>query len=192
MKRIVIFASGNGTNAHRIIEYFKENKAVEVSLVLSNNHKAKVLERANTLKTGAISFNRSAFYNSDSILQLLKNIEPDLIVLAGFLWLFPQRILNFFPNKVINIHPALLPEFGGKGMYGSNVHNAVIASGVKESGITIHYVTPEYDKGAIIFQAKTEITSKDTSETVAAKIHELEYEHFPKVIEQVLNPIKNG
>lgn len=192
MKRIVIFASGNGTNAERIINYFKDNNTIEVSLVLSNNNKAKVLERANALKTSAISFNRNAFYDSECILQLLKNLQPDLIVLAGFLWLFPQKILNLFPNKVINIHPALLPNFGGKGMYGGNVHNAVIASGVKESGITIHYVTPEYDKGGVIFQAKTKIIEGDTAETVAGKIHTLEYEHFPKIIEQLLNFSKNG
>ena len=185
-KRIVIFASGSGTNAERIATFFKEKKHVEVSLVLSNNPKAKVLDRAKNLKIPAISFNRAAFYDTDHIKNIVENSNPDLIVLAGFLWLFPEPILEAFPNKVINIHPALLPDFGGKGMYGKRVHNAVIAAAKGESGITIHYVTPEYDKGSIIFQAKTEVTEKDTPETLAEKIHELEYAHFPEVIEKLL------
>jgi len=184
-KRIVIFASGNGTNAQRIIEYFK-GKNVTIALVLSNRANAKVLERANKLDISAISFNRTALYKTDQILAILDKINPNLIVLAGFLWLFPENILKAFPNKVINIHPALLPDFGGKGMYGDRVHNAIIASAKKESGITIHFVTPEYDKGNVIFQAKTPISEGETAETLAGKIHGLEYEHFPKVIEKLL------
>jgi phosphoribosylglycinamide formyltransferase-1 len=184
-RRIVIFASGNGTNAERIIEYFK-GKNVTIALVLSNRATAKVLEKANKLDISAISFNRTAFYETDQILAILDKINPNLIVLAGFLWLFPENILKAFPNKVINIHPALLPDFGGKGMYGDRVHKAIIASAKKESGITIHYVTPEYDKGNVIFQAKTPISKGETAETLAVKIHELEYEHFPKVIEELL------
>ncbi len=184
-RRIVIFASGNGTNAQRIIEYFK-GKNVTIALVLSNRATAKVLERANKLDISAISFNRTALYKTDQILAILDKINPNLIVLAGFLWLFPENILKAFPNKVINIHPALLPDFGGKGMYGDRVHQAVIASAKKESGITIHFVTPEYDKGNVIFQAKTPISEDETAESLAEKIHELEYEHFPKVIEELL------
>ncbi|HEA29407.1 MAG TPA: phosphoribosylglycinamide formyltransferase [Leeuwenhoekiella sp.] len=185
-KRIVIFASGNGTNAQRIIEYFK-GKNVTIALVLSNKATANVLERANVLDVSAISFNRKTLYNTHQILAILNEIKPNLIVLAGFLWLFPENILNTFPNKVINIHPALLPDFGGKGMYGDRVHKAVIAAAKEESGITIHYVTSEYDKGNIIFQAKTSISPGETPKTLEKKIHELEYEHFPKVIEKLLN-----
>lgn len=184
-KRIVIFASGNGTNAQRIIEYF-QGKDVTIALVLSNRATAKVLERANKLDISAISFNRTALYKTDQILAILDKINPNLIVLAGFLWLFPENILKTFPNKVINIHPALLPDFGGTGMYGDHVHKAIIAAAKKESGITIHYVTPEYDKGNVIFQAKTPISEDETAETLAEKIHQLEYEHFPKVIEKLL------
>ncbi|MEH6408049.1 MAG: formyltransferase family protein, partial [Leeuwenhoekiella sp.] len=163
-----------------------------VVLLLSNNTQAPVLKRASSLKVSALSFNRVAFYENEDVLNLLKKARPDLIVLAGFLWLFPLNILKSFPNKVINIHPALLPDFGGKGMYGDNVHKAVIASAKKESGITIHYVTPEYDKGDVIFQAKTQISAQDSSETLAKKIHDLEYEHFPLVIENLLLHPKNG
>lgn len=184
-KCIVIFASGNGTNAEHIIKYFK-GKNVKIALILSNKATAKVLERANRLDISAISFNRTALYETDQILAILDKINPNLIVLAGFLWLFPENILKAYPNKVINIHPALLPDFGGKGMYGDRVHKAIIASAKKESGITIHFVTPEYDKGNVIFQAKTPISEGETAESLADKIHELEYEHFPKVIEKLL------
>lgn len=190
MRRIVIFASGNGSNAQNIISFFKAKENTRVTLVLSNNPKAGVINRANTLKVSAITFNRTAFYESDHILQVLQAENPDLIVLAGFLWLFPRKILAHFPNRVINIHPALLPDFGGKGMYGDHVHKAVIASEKKESGITIHYVTPEYDKGSIIFQEKVSISPADTPDTLAEKIHKLEYKHFPVVIENLLNAQK--
>ncbi|MGB5944386.1 MAG: phosphoribosylglycinamide formyltransferase [Leeuwenhoekiella sp.] len=184
--KIVIFASGNGTNAERIISYFQQMGKAKVSLVLCNNPKANVLNRVSRHQIAAFSFNRSAFYKNDFVLDLLRLHQPDLIVLAGFLWLFPQMILNAFPNQVINIHPALLPDFGGKGMYGDHVHKAVIAAAKEKSGITIHYVTQNYDEGAIIFQAETKVEKDDTPETLAAKIHELEYEHFPRVIEKIL------
>lgn len=193
MKRIVIFASGNGTNAQRIIDHFKGSTDAQVVQVLSNNKDAKVLERANSSKISAISFNRTALYKTDDILNLLQATRPDLIVLAGFLWLFPEKIINHYPDQIINIHPALLPNFGGKGMYGMHVHEAVyaFAKAHKEektyTGITIHKVTPEYDKGAYIFQEKVEVTAADTPETIAQKVHELEYKHFPVVIEKVLN-----
>ncbi len=192
MKRIVIFASGNGTNAERIASYFKEKQTAEVVLILSNKPDAYVLKRAAKFNISAFSFNRTALYKTDNVLDLVKSTRPDLIVLAGFLWLFPSNILNAFPEKVINIHPALLPDFGGKGMYGHHVHNAVIAAAKEESGITIHYVTNEYDKGSIIFQAKTAITKEDTPQTLAQKIHQLEYKNFPVVIENLLLSSKNG
>ncbi len=192
MKRIVIFASGNGTNAQRIIDHFKGSTDAQVVQVLSNNKDAKVLDRANQHKISAISFNRTALYKTDDILHFLQNTRPDLIVLAGFLWLFPEKIINEFPNRVINIHPALLPDFGGKGMYGKYVHEAVYAFAKANkdkktyTGITIHRVTPEYDKGAFLFQAKVEVTHEDTPESIAQKVHQLEYEHFPVVIEKLL------
>lgn len=192
MKRIVIFASGNGTNAQRIIEYFLGRTDARVVQVLSNNKDAKVLDRAKSLAVPAFSFNRPAFYKSDDVLNLVQSTKPDLIVLAGFLWLFPEKIIQAFPNKVINIHPALLPNFGGKGMYGMNVHKAVSAFAKAQpnkktfTGITIHKVTPEYDKGDFLFQAKVEVTENDDPESIAKKVHELEYEHFPKVIADFL------
>lgn len=186
MKRIVIFASGSGSNAQQITEFFQDRKDAQVVQILSNKNTAKVLERANNLKISAFSFNRSAFYDTDQVLNLIKSTQPDLIVLAGFLWLFPQNIIEAYPGKIINIHPALLPAYGGKGMYGANVHKAVVAAGEKESGITIHEVTSEYDKGTILFQAKTQLESDETPDSLAAKIHELEYEHFPRVIAEIL------
>ena len=187
MKHIVIFASGSGTNAQRIIEYFNDRDDAQVVLVLSNKPTAQVLQRAGKLKVSAFSFNRTAFYESDQVLNLLEQNRPDLIVLAGFLWLMPKKIIATFSGKILNIHPALLPAYGGKGMYGSHVHEAVVAAGEKESGITIHEVTEEYDKGSILFQAKTQLTPNETPESLAAKIHELEYKHFPQVIETFLN-----
>ena len=186
MKRIAIFASGSGTNAENIINYFQERNDASVVQVLTNNPHAKVLDRAKRLKISAFSFNKTAFNRSNDVLNLLQATEIDFIVLAGFLWKFPEHILAAFPNKVINIHPALLPKYGGKGMYGAHVHTAVVANKEKESGITIHFVNENYDEGAIIFQAKTDVTENDTPETLAQKIHQLEYKHFPEVIAQVL------
>ena len=186
MKRIVIFASGSGTNAENIIKYFKANKLAEVTHVFSNKLSAKVLKRATDLDVKAVHFDRESFYKNNDVLHIVKDAQPDLIVLAGFLWKFPENIIEAFPNKIINIHPALLPKYGGKGMYGEHVHKAVVKNKEKESGITIHYVNENYDEGAIIFQASTEILPSDTAANVAAKIHKLEYEHFPKVIEKVL------
>ncbi|MEN8118760.1 MAG: phosphoribosylglycinamide formyltransferase [Bacteroidota bacterium] len=184
MNKIAIFASGSGTNAENIIKYFKNNKRIEVVLVLSNNKNAFVLERATNLKIETKVFNRSTFNDSDEVIQLLKEKNIDFIVLAGFLWLIPKNLIFTFKNKIINIHPALLPKYGGKGMYGMHVHNAVINNGEKESGISIHNVNEKYDDGAIIFQAKCNIEMNDSPESLAQKIHKLEYEHFPKVIEK--------
>jgi phosphoribosylglycinamide formyltransferase-1 len=186
MKRVVIFASGSGTNAENLIKFFHNRDNVSVIQVLTNNPHAKVLERAKKLNVSALSFNKIAFTQSNDVLNLLKANNPDLIVLAGFLWKFPEQILKAFPNKVINIHPALLPKYGGKGMYGMHVHEAVVNNKETETGITIHYVNENYDEGAIIFQAKCEVVPTDTSEDVAAKIHQLEMEHFPKVVDSIL------
>lgn len=187
MKRIVIFASGSGTNAENLIKFFHNRENASVIQVLTNNPHAKVLDRCKILKVSALSFNKIAFTDTHDVLNILKASKPDLIVLAGFLWKFPDQILNKYPNKVINIHPALLPKYGGKGMYGMRVHEAVVANNEIETGITIHYVNEHYDEGAIIFQAKCSIEENDSAEDVAAKIHELEMKHFPKVVDKLLN-----
>lgn len=187
MKRIVIFASGSGSNAENLIKFFQNSDEASVIQVLTNNPHAKVLNRCKNLKISALSFNRIAFSKTEDVLNILKTSQPDLIILAGFLWKFPEFILNEFKNKVINIHPALLPKYGGKGMYGMHVHNAIVANKESETGITIHYVNENYDEGAIIFQAKCDVKTSDNAEDVAAKIHELEMEHFPKVVKQLLN-----
>ncbi|GGH37235.1 phosphoribosylglycinamide formyltransferase [Mangrovimonas yunxiaonensis] len=187
MKRIVIFASGSGSNAENLIRFFQDRDNATVVQVLTNNPHAKVLDRCKTLKVSALSFNRTAFTATNDVLNILRASQPDLIVLAGFLWKFPQNILDAFPNKVVNIHPALLPKYGGKGMYGMHVHQAVVANKESETGITVHYVNEHYDEGAIIFQASCEVAPLDKAEDVAAKIHELEMAHFPKVVEKLLN-----
>ncbi|TPV35117.1 phosphoribosylglycinamide formyltransferase [Paucihalobacter ruber] len=191
MKRIVVFASGSGTNAENLINYFNQGNLAKVELVLTNNASAKVLERCKLLNTSAMSFNRFSLYEENHVEQLLLSIQPDLIVLAGFLWKFPEKLLTLFPEKVINIHPALLPKYGGKGMYGMNVHRAVVNNREKESGITIHYVNENYDEGAVIFQASCPIDSADSADDVATKIHDLEMEHFPKVVSGILKSQKN-
>jgi phosphoribosylglycinamide formyltransferase 1 len=182
----VIFASGNGSNAENIIKYFNDRGTARVVAVFSNIRTAKVLKRAHDLEVKALHFDREAFYETDDVLNVLKDIQPDLIVLAGFLWIFPKKILKRFPNKVINIHPALLPKYGGKGMYGMNVHKAIFEAKEVETGISIHYVNEKYDEGELLFQATTGIDPEDTIEDIAGKIHQLEYEHFPRVIEKIL------
>jgi phosphoribosylglycinamide formyltransferase-1 len=185
MKRIVVFASGEGTNAQRLIDYFR-GKDVEVSLIISNNPDANVLKRAEKSGIPSLLINKEGFYKKEEVLKRLLAENPDLIICAGFLWKVPVNIVHAFPNKVINIHPALLPKYGGKGMYGSHVHKAVIEAGEKESGITIHYLNENYDEGKIIFQAKCEVKKEDTPETLAQKVHALEYEYFPTTIEKIL------
>jgi phosphoribosylglycinamide formyltransferase-1 len=187
MKRIVIFASGSGTNAENLIKFFHNRENASVIQVLTNNPHAKVLDRCKKLNVSALSFNRIAFSKSEDVLNILKASRPDLIVLAGFLWKFPELILKEFPNKVINIHPALLPKYGGKGMFGMHIHDAVVANKEPETGITIHYVDENYDEGAIIFQTKCKVSPTDSAEDVAGKIHLLEMEHFPKVVDKLLN-----
>ena len=186
MKRIALFASGNGSNAQRIIEFFKDHNKISIELVFSNNPGAYVLERAKNLSVEAILFNRHEFYETDKILKILLERKIDLIVLAGFLWLIPKYLLDAFENRIINIHPALLPKYGGKGMYGMRVHEAVIAAGEKESGITIHYVNEKYDDGQIIFQAKCPVEDSDTPESLAEKVHQLEHRYFSGVIERLV------
>ena len=185
MKRIVIFASGSGTNAENIIKYFQKNNVANVVRVLSNKKDAKVLDRSNSLNVSCMYFSRSDFYDSDKVLNLLVE-EADFIVLAGFLWRVPENIIKMFSKKIVNIHPALLPKYGGKGMYGMHIHNTVVANKEKETGITIHYVNENYDEGAVILQKKVSVDESDTPESIAKKIHQLEYKYFPKVIEEIL------
>lgn len=186
MKRIVILASGSGSNAENIIGHFKEHPGIRVVAVLTNKATAGVLERCDRLQVPAYYFSAVAFKEPDGLLRLLSGLEPDLIVLAGFLWKMPPHILQAFPDKIVNIHPALLPKYGGKGMYGERVHRAVVENGERETGISIHYVNQEYDQGAMIFQAKVPLGPNDDPQSVAQRVHELEYEHFPKVIEKLL------
>ncbi len=182
MHRIAIFASGTGSNAVKIIEYFKGHSDISVSLVLSNNAKAAVLAKATDLGVETLTFNRTTFYETDEVLNELRSKEIDLVVLAGFMWLVPENLIKAFSDRMINIHPALLPNYGGKGMYGMHVHNAVKAAGETETGITIHLVNEEYDKGQILFQTKCLIDENDTPEQIAQKIHGLEHANFPEQI----------
>lgn len=186
MNNIAIFASGSGTNAENVIKYFSNKKTANAKLVLTNKHDAMVIKRADALNVPVIVFDRNDFYTSGKVLGDLRKHDIDFIVLAGFLWLVPGEILEAFPGRIVNIHPALLPLHGGKGMYGDAVHKAVIASGATHSGITIHYVNRHYDSGDIIFQAKCEVKPGDTPATLASRIHELEYKHFPEIIEKVI------
>jgi len=184
MKLIAIFASGSGTNAQKIMEYFSDSKEIFVDSLWSNNENAHALIRAEKLGIETFTFEQEEFYHSNEILDKLSDRRIDIIVLAGFLWLLPPNLTEMF--TVINIHPALLPKYGGKGMYGMNVHKGVLASNDKESGITIHRVNPNYDEGEIIFQATCPVLKNDTPETLAARVHELEHLHYPRVIEEVL------
>ena len=187
MKKIAIFASGSGSNAENIICFFAQNPEICVNSVFCNVPDAYVLERAKKYHIPAYVFNREELRNPEKVLHQLKAQGIDFIVLAGFLWLMPGCITDAYPNRIINIHPALLPSYGGKGMYGHHVHQAVIAAGEKESGITIHYINNRYDEGDIIYQAKCPVLSTDTPDTLAARVHELEYLHFPRVIEETIN-----
>lgn len=189
MKRIAVFASGNGSNAQHITEYFLKNDSAKVAAIYCNNPKAYVIQRAAALNVPLILFDREKFYAEDTILKDLINRKIDLVVLAGFLWLMPGNIIKCYHNKIINIHPALLPKYGGKGMYGAAVHDAVIENGERESGITIHLIDEVYDKGQTLFQVKCEVNEDDTPESLAEKIHHLEYEHYPKVISGYLSKI---
>ncbi|MDB5010007.1 MAG: purN [Mucilaginibacter sp.] len=190
-KRIAIFASGSGSNAQKIMEHFKRNDEAEVVLVLTNNPQAYVLQRADNFEIPAHIFTRHEFYETDEVIRILKTLQVDLIVLAGFLWLVPSTLLKSFPNKIINLHPALLPKYGGKGMYGDHVHQAILANKEEESGITIHFVNEQFDEGEIIHQSKFKIEPGDTLEIVKFKGQQLEHQHFPKVIESLLKKMKS-
>jgi phosphoribosylglycinamide formyltransferase-1 len=186
MNNIAVFASGSGTNAENIIRFFRPNHNINIKLVLTNNKDARVIQRAQNLGIDHFVFTKEEFVNSTLVIDRLKEYNIDFIVLAGFLWLIPAELVNEYPSAIINIHPALLPKYGGKGMYGSKVHKAVIANGEPESGISIHFVNERYDEGNIIFQAKCPVTNDDSPESLATKVHQLEYEHFPKVIEEIV------
>lgn len=186
MKNIAIFASGSGTNAENIARYFSNSETIKVAVVLSNNKNAGVHARMEKLNIPSVSFTREEFIEGTAVLAKLAEYDTDLIVLAGFMNKISDTLLKAYPNKIINIHPALLPKHGGKGMYGMHVHEAVVAAGEKESGITIHYINENYDEGAVIFQATCPVLPTDTPEEVATKVHVLEYAHYPHVIEEVL------
>jgi len=183
MKRLVILASGSGTNAENIVRYFQNHKSIIVTSIVTNRKEAKVLDRAKKLNIPSIYFPKKAFFEEESVLNHL-NENADYVILAGFLLKIPQNIISAFLNKIINIHPALLPKFGGKGMYGMNIHNAVKEQGERETGITIHYVNENYDEGATIFQEKIPVLTTDSPEDIAGNIHILEQKNFPRVIEQ--------
>lgn len=192
MKKIAIFASGSGTNAGKIIQYFSNRNDVIIDIILSNKKDAYVLNRAKKFGVDNLLFNKKDFVESEKILNLLIERNIDLIVLAGFLWLVPENIIKNFDNKIINIHPALLPEFGGKGMYGDNVHKAVIENKKKISGITIHYVNNKYDEGNIIFQKECPVYESDTAKDLAKRIHILEHKFFPEIIDFIIkNDLNN-
>lgn len=184
MKKIAIFASGSGSNAENIARYFAGSENLNIECIYSNKTDAYVLDRAKKFNIPTRVFSKDEFYNTNIIVNQLKGLNIDLVVLAGFLWLIPENLINQF--TIINIHPALLPKYGGKGMYGSKVHQAVVDNHEKESGITIHYVNEKYDEGQIIFQAKCPVNENDTADDVAQKVHELEYKYFPKIIEDLL------
>ncbi len=186
MKKIVIFASGSGTNAENIIKHFKNTNTATVVSVFTNNPKAFVIERAKNFQVPTEIFTKEEL-TEGKVLQKLITIQPDLIVLAGFLLKFPENIVAQYPDKIINVHPALLPKYGGKGMYGMNVHKAIVENKERETGISIHYVNEHYDEGNIIFQKKVTVLITDTPEVVAEKIHALEQQYFPFIVEEVLN-----
>ncbi|MEO6284121.1 MAG: phosphoribosylglycinamide formyltransferase [Dyadobacter sp.] len=186
MKRLAIFASGSGSNAEKICEYFLQREDVDVSLIFTNNPMAGVIKRACKLQIPVVFFDKKTFYHTGKIPQILQNEGIDLVILAGFMMLVPPMLVDAFPNRMINIHPALLPKYGGKGMYGHYVHEAVVNAKETQSGITIHYVNHHYDEGNIIFQATCDVEPTDTADDVAHKIHALEHEHYPRVIDEIL------
>ena len=186
IKRIAIFASGSGSNAENIVNYFRNDEEITISLFVSNKKNAFVHERAKKLQIPCHYFSAEQFREAPDVLTLLKEENIDYIILAGFLLKVPANLLQAFPDRIINIHPALLPKFGGKGMYGDFVHQAVVEAGEKQSGITIHYVNEHYDEGKVIFQTTCDLHPEDTPKCVAEKVHALEYEFFPKVIESVI------
>ena len=190
-KRIAIFASGSGSNAQKIMEHFKRNAEAEVVLILTNNPQAYVLQRADNFEIPSHIFSRTEFYETENVIKLLKNLQVDLIVLAGFMWLVPTGLLKAFPNKIINLHPSLLPKYGGKGMYGDHVHKAVLAAKEEESGITIHFANEKFDEGEILHQSRFKIEPNDNLEMIKFKGQQLEHYHFPRVVENLLKKMKS-
>ena len=190
MKNIAILASGAGTNAENIIRYFSNEKKAKVTLVLSNKPQAMVMKRAAALGVDAFFFDRSQFYTTGEVLMMLRRRETHLVVLAGFLWLVPGDVIGAYRGRIVNIHPALLPGFGGKGMYGDRVHRAVLDAGCTESGITIHYVNEHYDSGDIILQVRCPVLPGDDVNTLASRIHALEYKHYPEVISRLVDKLE--
>lgn len=186
LKNLIIFASGKGSNAEKIIDYFADRKDVEISGVFSNNPQAEVLKMAKAKGIPTRHFNRQEFYKTEKVLKNLNEIQPDLIVLAGFMWIVPQDMIDTFPDKIINIHPALLPKYGGKGMYGDHVHRAVLANREKETGISIHYIDEHYDEGELIAQYKTTLSPEDSLETIVSKVRKLEHDNYARVIDNIL------
>jgi phosphoribosylglycinamide formyltransferase-1 len=189
MRNIAIMASGSGTNAENVIEYFSNKNSAKVTFVLSNKRDAFVLERAAKYKIRSVFFDRKEFFVTGKVLRYLLLYKIDFVVLAGFLWLIPKNILEQYKGRIINIHPALLPQYGGKGMYGERVHRAVLENHDKESGITIHYVNEFYDKGDIIFQARCKVDPTDTPDSLAEKVHALEYLHYPRIIDNIVSQL---
>lgn len=189
MKRIAIFASGSGSNAENIANYFKGSETVEIALIVANNPEAYVIERARRLNIPCEVVTKADFMAADGIIEIIHRYNIDFIVLAGFLLLVPKKLIDAYPGRIVNIHPALLPKHGGKGMYGDRVHKAVVECGDTESGITIHLIDAEYDKGTTFFQAKCPVLPTDTPDDVAAKVHALEYEHFPHVIAEIIEQL---
>ncbi len=189
MKNIAIFASGSGSNAENIAKYFANSNYAKVSLIIANNPQAFVLERAKRLGIESMTITKSEFMAADTLIEELRKRDIEFIALAGFLLLVPQKLIDAYPGRIVNIHPALLPKHGGKGMYGDRVHESVVAAGDTESGITIHLIDSDYDKGTTFFQAKCPVLPTDTPHDVAEKVHALEYEHFPRVIEEIMRSL---
>ena len=187
--KIGIFASGSGTNAENIIRYFSEKPSFQVTLIVSNKEDAYVLERARKFDIPAIVCSKMDFLSTNKVVDILRGYKIDFIILAGFLLRIPENIIHIYPNRIVNIHPALLPKYGGKGMYGDHVHEAVVKAGEHESGITIHYINERYDEGNIIFQVSCRVLPSDTPHDVAEKVHALEYKYYPRVIEDVLQTV---
>lgn len=186
MKKILVFASGNGSNAQKIFEYFQKKDNIMVVGLFCNNPNAGVIEKASLCNIPVTLFTKEEL-NSGFVLRILKELHPELIILSGFLLKIPEHLVNSFPNKIVNIHPSLLPKYGGKGMYGTKVHKAVLDNNETETGITIHFVNEHYDEGAVLFQAKTSIKDCKTPEAIAAKVQSLEHEYFPQTIENLLS-----
>ena len=187
MKRIAIFGSGGGSNAKSILEYFKSSDEIEVALIVSNRPDAGILDHAKDFNVASVVLDRTTFYGREDILDVLRNHGIDCIALAGFLWLVPEYLVKAYPNNIINIHPALLPKYGGKGMYGMNVHKAVKEAGEHESGITIHTIDEEYDRGKILYQERVDLDESDSAEDIAAKVLKVEHANFARVIAEHLN-----